>query len=307
MVLGTLLDPRSPGARVIADLFGDTLIVCFLIFGLVVALVTTAILRFRDKGGPPPAQNEGNKRLEIAWTLAPVLVLLGIFYLTVRAVSASDPVPDRAPDLTVIAHQWWWEVHYKSGAVTANEIHIPTGTALVVGVESADVIHDFWVPELGRKIDAIPGRSASIWLQADAPGTYIGACAEYCGVQHAWMRIQVVAESPEEFAAWEKRTLAAAATSSAPDAQRGAHLFAQMTCVKCHAIAGNGEGANSGPDLTHFADRKTLGAGVRKNSPEELARWLKSPQEIKPGCHMPDVQLTDPQIADFVAYFETLR
>ena len=381
--MGTPLDPRSPQARAIADLFSDTLIVCAVIFAIVTVMITLAILRFRDRSAAPshgapeagavkdpgPPQIEGNTRLEIGWTIAPVLVLIGIFALTVRAMNGSDPPADRAPDITIIGHQWWWEVRYKSGVVTANEIHIPAGKALVVAVESADVIHDFWVPDLARKIDAIPGRTSTIWLEADAPGNYVGACAEYCGVQHAWMRILVIADTPENYANWETRNLApspapaapavpkssatlalalvpaspagasaagsssATSATSAPspvagaalatgDASQGAQLFNHMTCVECHAINGNGSaqtvtnvdsgvnnvvGAKAGPDLTHLASRATLGAGVMRNSPTELARWLKDPQAVKEGCHMPNVQLSDSQIADFVSYLETLQ
>lgn len=305
VVLGTPLDPHSPQARAIADLFDDTLLVCAGIFALVTVLVTYAVFKFRDCKSPTPKQIEGHTRFEIGWTLAPVLVLVVIFFLTVRAVNGSDPPADRAPDITIIAHQWWWEVRYKSGAVTANEVHIPTGKALIVAVKSADVIHDFWVPDLGRKIDAVPGRTSTIWLQADSPGSYLGACAEYCGAQHAWMRILVVAEPEEQFAAWEHQTLEAPPPPESEAAVRGAQLFGQMTCVRCHAI--HGEGGQAGPDLTHLAARSTLGAGVIQNTPEELKRWLKDPQDVKEGSHMPNVQLSDAQLADFVAYFETLK
>jgi cytochrome c oxidase subunit 2 len=315
---GTTLEPRSPQARAIADLFGETLILCGVIFALVTVLIGVALVRFRDREGKAPSQTEGNTRLEIAWTAAPLLVLVGLFGLTIWTMSASDPPADREPDLVVVAHQWWWEVRYRSGAVTANEIHIPAGKALVVGIESADVIHSFWVPELARKIDAVPGRSNSIWLEADAPGTYLGACAEYCGAQHAWMRIVVVAQSAEDFAAWEKHTLAPAPSSTNDAAVRGAQAFRTMTCVNCHTITGNADAgsppsgpellqARAGPDLTHLADRKSLGAGVMKNTPAELTLWLKNPQQVKQGIHMPDMRLSDAQVADFVAYFETLK
>ncbi len=315
-ISGTPLDPRSPQAQAIADLFVDTLILCGIIFAIVTMLVGYAVFRFRAKKDEktPPPQIEGNTRLEIGWTVAPLVVLVVIFGLTMRAASSSDPPPDREPDLTVIAHQWWWEVKYKSGVVTANEIHIPTNKALVVGIETADVIHDFWVPDLARKIDAVPGRSSAIWMQASAPGAYTGACAEYCGAQHAWMRILVIAESPEEYAAWEQKMLARPATPTEEAAVRGEKSFQAMTCVRCHAVGQAGGAANAaepgpraGPDLSHLAARQTLGAGVAKNTPDELARWLKHPQEIKPGSHMPDLQLTDAQVKDLVAYFGSLK
>lgn len=310
MKTGGPFHPSSPQARAIADLFGETLIVCAIIFAIVTALIGIVILRFRERGRTPLEPSEGRSKIEIVWTVIPLLVLVVIFGLTIRAMRISDPPTDREPDLVVIGHQWWWEVKYRSGAVTANEIHIPSGKALVVGIGSADVIHDFWVPELARKIDAVPGRRDAIWLQADTPGTYLGACAEYCGAQHAWMRIVVVAETAQDFAAWEKRTLAPARAPVSEDAVRGAHAFRTMTCVGCHAIAGNGDEvvrANAGPDLTHLADRHSLGAGVLKNSPADLALWLKHPQQVKQGSHMPDEKLSDGQVADFVAYLGTLE
>ena len=269
-------------------------------------LVVYCVLRFRASGARESEQVEGNTRLEIAWTIAPILILVWLLVLTVRAMNASDPPIDRDPDVTIIGHQWWWEARYPSGAVTANEIHIPTGKPLVVRLEASDVIHDFWVPELGRKIDATPGRPTSIWLQADHPGTYAGTCAEYCGTQHAWMRILVVAEAPEAFAEWERHQLAPAPLPTEAAATRGATTFNAMTCVRCHAI-GSAPDARFAPDLTHLASRTTLGAGAIPNTPTDLTHWLQDPQGIKTGCHMPNAQLTDAQVADLVAYFETLR
>jgi cytochrome c oxidase subunit 2 len=310
--------PHSPQAAAIASLFKDTLGVCGAVFLLVTLLVAWCVIRFRARGGADPAQVEGHTGLEIAWTIAPILVLGVLLFLTVGAMNASDPPVDRDPDITIIGHQWWWEVRYASGAVTANEIHIPTGKALIFRLESADVTHDFWVPELGRKMDATPGHPTSIWLEADDPGTYVGTCAEYCGVEHAWMRIRVVAEPPDAFAAWERHELTPAPVASEDRAQRGAALFSSMSCIGCHRIGGtspgassstiaDGKGARFAPDLTHLAERATLGAGVLANNPTNLALWLKDPQAIKTGCHMPNAQLTQAQTTELVAYFETLK
>lgn len=287
-------------------LFTSALAVCGVILLVVVGLVVVCVVRFRERRGHQPAQTEGNTRLEIGWTLVPLAILAWLLVLTSRAMAVSDPPVGHAPDLTVVAHQWWWEVRYASGAITANEIHIPVGQALVIRIESEDVVHDFWVPALGRKIDAIPGRPVNIWLQADDPGAYLGTCAEYCGAQHAWMRIRVVAEAPEQFAVWQQQQLAAASSTTTGAAARGRLTFAARTCVQCHAIRGVGK-AQVGPDLTHLAARATLGAGVMDNSPTELARWLKDPQQIKAGCHMPNLQLSDSEAADLVAYLETLQ
>jgi cytochrome c oxidase subunit 2 len=306
---GTPFDPSSPQAGAITHLFVVSLLVCGTVFLVVAGLIFYCVVRFRADGVRVPSQIAGHARLEIAWTIVPILILGGLLVLSVRAMAASDPPVDREPDITIVGHQWWWEARYPSGVVTANEIHVPTGKALAFRIESADVIHDFWVPQLGRKIDAIPGRPANIWLQADRSGTYAGACAEYCGVEHAWMRIVVVAETPESFAAWQRHQLAPADPPVTEAATRGAKIFGAMTCVKCHAIAADGsdDRPRFAPDLTHLASRATLGAGVVANTPTDLAAWLNDPHRIKPGCHMPNAQLTDAQIADLVAYFETLR
>jgi cytochrome c oxidase subunit 2 len=301
-------DAHSPEARAIAGLFEQTLAICSIIGVTVALLVAWCVVRFRAGKRPAePPQVHGHKWLELGWTLVPLAIVVDLLVATSRTMAASDPAPERAPDLIVIGHQWWWEIRYASGAVTANEIHIPVGRDLLVRVESADVVHDFWVPQLGRKVDAIPGRPTFVWLQADAPGTYLGACSEYCGAEHAWMRIVVVADSPPDFATWERHEREPEPAITTAAARRGQAAFRTRTCVACHAIAGEGEPARIAPDLTHLAERTTLGAGVLPNDPMDLGRWLREPQVVKPGSHMPDLNLTDGEVDDLVAYFETLR
>jgi cytochrome c oxidase subunit II len=271
-------------------------------------LVGYCVVRFRAGRAPrEPAQTHGSKWLEIGWTLIPLFIVAGLLVRTTQAIAISDPPHDRAPDLLVTGHQWWWEATYATGAIAANEIHIPVGKPLLLRIESADVVHDFWVPQLARKMDAVPGHPAFIWMQADAAGTYLGACAEYCGAQHAWMRIVVVADPPAEFDAWERHQREAAAVPEADAAIRGARDFTTKTCVTCHAIAGSGPRPRVAPDLTHLAQRRSLGAGVLANTPADLARWLRDPQGIKAGCHMPNTQLSNTEVTDLVAYFETLK
>jgi cytochrome c oxidase subunit 2 len=301
-----LLATHSPQAAAIVQLFESTLVICGVIFLIVVGLVAFCVWHFRARGVKEPAQTEGNRKLEVAWTLVPVGVLVWLLVLTSRAMAVADPPVDRVPDLTIVAHQWWWEARYPSGAVTANEIHIPTGRALVVQVLSEDVVHDFWVPALGRKVDAIPGRATNIWLEADDPGLYLGTCAEFCGAQHAWMRIRVIAEAPHDFTVWEQRAAAPAPPPVTAPATRGLATFRAKACIGCHAIRGVST-ARTAPDLTRLAERATLGAGVIDNSPAELERWLKDPQKIKAGCHMPNAKLSDDALSDVVAYLETLK
>jgi cytochrome c oxidase subunit 2 len=301
---------HSAEARAMADLLVQTLVVCGVILAVVVGLVATCIVRFRARAGAPePAQIHGHTRLELVWTLIPVAIVVLLFVLTARTMGATDPPPPaRAPDLTVIGHQWWWEVRYPSGVVTANEIHIPVGQELFVELQSADVIHDFWVPALARKIDANPGRPNHFWISADQAGVYDGTCAEYCGAQHAWMRIRVIADAPADFAAWQRRELQPAAPPAAGgSAARGQALFTALTCVRCHAVAGVTPDVRVAPDLTHLAARQTLAAGLLENNATTLAAWLHDPQGWKPGSHMPDLRLSADQVADLVAYFETLR
>lgn len=296
------MSPHSAEARAIADLFDQTLIVCGVLFVVVAAPLAWALVRFRARGTQEPPQLHGSTRLEIAWTIGPLLVVAWLFALSVRAVGASDPPTDHEPDVVVVAHQWWWEARYPSGAITANEIHVPAGKRLVAEIRSEDVIHDFWVPQLARKVDATPGHPVRIWLSADAPGTYDGACAEFCGAQHAWMRITVVAQPEQEYEAWLRHQLEPASVTLGVEATRGARFFREHTCAECHH-----DGPAPGPNLRHMGARTTLAAGLLDNTPENLSRWLADPQALKPNSHMPSLQLRAADVDDLVAYLEGSR
>src|SRR6476646_4990137 len=194
----SVLQPQSPEAKAIFDLGIVSLIVFVLIWIVVSGGILYAIFRFRGRSGEvDPEQYAGNKKVEIAWTIIPFVIVLFLFVLTLQAMNRADPPPASSPDLVVTGHQFWWQADYpRSGVITANEIHIPTGKPLSGRLESKDVLHEFWVPELTRKMSNVPGQPNHIWLQADKPGTYIGQCSEFCGTQHAWMRILVVADEP---------------------------------------------------------------------------------------------------------------
>ncbi len=309
---GSVLNPSSALALPISNLFLIVGIVMAAILALVTTLVLVACFRFRiRKGQDEPRQEYGRPKLEIAWTVAPFLVLLFIFAATIQAMQASDPRPaaGERPDLVIVAHQWWWEARYADGGViAANEIHVPVGKRFLVLLKSADVIHDWWVAPLGPKMDAIPGHPNYFWLEADAAGHYLGTCAEYCGAEHAWMRILVVAQNETEFEDWEARQRAApSARLINADERAGQELFQQLTCATCHSIAGVSENVSVGPDLTHLASRETLAAGAIANTPDNLKRWLANPQAIKPGSNMPDFELSTEHVSELVAYLETLK
>src|SRR6266436_8375442 len=217
------LDPQSPQARAIYDLGIVSTIVFVLIFLAVAGAIVYAIFRFRGREGEPdPDQFAGSEKVEIIWTAIPFLIVVFLFVLTLRGMNRADPPPAPSPDLVVTGHQFWWQAGYPaSGVVTANEIHIPAGKPLSVLLDSEDVLHEFWVPKLTRKMSNVPGQPNHIWLQADKPGTYIGQCSEFCGVQHAWMRIVVVADEPAQFEAWQRAQLQPAQTASSDAAAKG--------------------------------------------------------------------------------------
>lgn len=305
-----VLHPASPLSGDIAHLFNGIWILSCVIFALVAFLVFWALLRYRAHPGRMEAPNQGHSHriLEITWTALPLLTVGVIFFFTVKIMYSTEPdfLP-QSPEIQVTGKQWWWQVRYANGAYTANEVHIPTGRRMSLWILGGDVIHDFWVPELGPKVDAVPGRTNAIWLEADRPGIYRGWCSEYCGTEHAWMLIRVIAQRPDEYATWLAAESRPAPAPATPDAERGAELFRERTCINCHAINGTMANARVGPDLTHVAARETLGAGIIQNTPDNLARWIKNPHQIKPGILMPNVKLSDDEVRQMTAYLETLR
>jgi cytochrome c oxidase subunit II len=304
------LDPQSPLARAIYDLGIVSTVVFALIFVIVSGAITFSIFRFRTRPGEPdPRQILGNRKVEIAWTIIPFLIVIFLFIITLSAMNRGDPPPAPSPDLVITGHQFWWQVDYPvSGVTTANEIHIPAGKPLSVRLESADVLHEFWVPKLTRKESNVPGQPNHIWLQADKPGTYIGQCSEFCGIQHAWMRILVVADEPAQFEQWQQTQLRPAHSPTTGAALKGQELFRTLSCINCHAINGvAGANLRVAPDLTHVGSRKQLASGMIDNTPANMRLWLKSPQHIKPGALMPDFSLTDEQLDQLAAYLSALQ
>ena len=306
-----MLNPVSPGASAISNLFILTLVIAAFIFVLVAGLVIYIAIRFRQKPGQPdPRPVFGFRNLEIGWTVGPALILLILFIFTVNVMGTSDPpvAQGSQPDITIIGHQWWWEIHYpKLGVTTANEIHLPAGQPMLAELRSADVIHDLWIPQVGRKMDMEPDQTNFLWLQAGTIGVYPGACAEYCGTEHARMLVSAIAQPQGDFTSWAKAQAAPAAAPTGDLALRGQQVFQSKTCINCHAINGTAANAQVGPDLTHVASRNTLAAGTLPNTQDNLSAWIKDPQGIKPGSLMPNVQLTADELNALVAYMETLK
>lgn len=304
----SMVSPAGENAQMIYNLLQEIFWAAMAVFVIVEGLLIYAVIRFRRKAGEGlPAQIHGNTPIEVAWTVAPALLLLVIFVLTVRTLGAvSSPVPGKL-NVKVIGHQWWWEFQYSDlNIVTANELHVPVGETVNLSLESKDVIHSFWVPQLAGKTDVIPGYENRMWIRVDQLGTYSGQCAEFCGVEHALMRFRVVAQTEEDFQAWVKSQQAAPAAPTG-EAARGAEVFARSACVGCHTIEGTPGKGTVGPNLTHFGSRTTIAAGTLENTPENLARWLRDPQAVKPGNLMPNLHLSEDEIAALVAYLESLK
>ncbi|MPY94919.1 MAG: cytochrome c oxidase subunit II [Acidimicrobiia bacterium] len=238
--------------------------------------------------------------------VALLVVVLGATVEAMRDVPATAPADALVVD--VVGHQWWWEVRYrKEGVTTANELHVPVGRPIALRLTSADVIHSFWVPELGGKLDLLPDGTNTLVLQADQPGEYRGECAEFCGLQHARMRITVVAEPAEQFASWAAAQQQPAAEPAGVAARRGQELFLGGDCATCHALRGTTAAATVGPDLTHVARRRTLGAGAAPNTPGDLADWVSDPHSTKSGVAMPATDLAADELDAVLAYLGALE
>ena len=307
----SILNPLSPPAHEIHALSLLLFGICAAIFVVVAGLLVYSIVRFRQRPGDAdrePPQVYGSNQIELAWTVIPTLIVFVLFLVTTRTLIAIENAtpPDDAMQVRVIGHQWWWEFRYpEQGVVTANELHVPLGRPTFLSLESADVVHSFWIPQLNGKTDVIPNRVNRMWFEPSVAGTYLGQCAEYCGTQHARMMLRVVAHPPEEFDAWvaaQKQPAASAASASS-----GRDLFQSVACVNCHRIGGTAAAGVFGPDLTHLMSRETIAAGAAPNTADALHAWITNPDAIKPGALMPAMKLADSDVKEIVAYLTTLK
>jgi cytochrome c oxidase subunit 2 len=307
------LDPRGPFAQRIDDLFWPVFWTATVIFVLVEAGVLLSAIFFRERPGrPEPRQIHGNPRLEVLWTLIPVIILTTVAVPMVRTVFELTECSPGAMPVEVIGHQWWFEYRYpESGVETANVLVIPAGREVCASLTSEDVIHNYWVPQLNGKRYAIPGQVTHLRLQADEPGEYWGHCAEFCGLSHSLMRARVRALPEEEFAAWQEAQLQPAVepAEGSPAAQ-GLAVFQAKGCTQCHTAAPWNtvpQEAFNGPNLTHFMDRGVIAGAYEEYSRDNLKAWLANPPEEKPGSFMPDLQLTEQEIDAVISWLETLK
>ena len=308
--------PVSVPAFAIRELAVFVLGLTAVIFLVVAGVGVYAIVRFRrrpgDDGSEPP-QVYGSRQIELAWTVVPLLIVVVLFLVTARYIFGIEgrAAPAGALEVTVVGHQWWWEIRYpKLGIVTANELHVPASDPTspmptFLTLQSADVIHSFWIPQLAGKMDVIPNKTNRLWIEPVVPGTYVGQCAEYCGLQHAGMLLRVTVHAPDDFARWAAAQQGPARDD--PAAHRGRELFASLACINCHTVRGTRADGVFGPDLTHLMSRATIGAGVVPNTRETLRAWIEDPAALKPGALMPAMKLSGGEVDAVTAYLLTLR
>ena len=379
------IDVAGPVARSQRDLFYVTCEVTFVIFVIVASVLAYATLKFRarteaDEHAEPPPQGHGNPLVEIGLIAGSVFALVIIAVPTLKAIWYTYDVPEaekaNAYEVTATASQWWFKFEYPKEQIngvgplaTGNELVIPAGRPVRIQLRTADVIHSFWVPKLAGKVDMIPNRGNSIWMEADQPGYFWGQCAEYCGDSHAVMRFRVIALNEKDFAAWvsaqkEPARVVPVTASANPQAKaqfatfkineygfspkwdpaasvtplenwqqqqfpnkdenpaliaQGRKLFQEKTCIGCHTVRGHEGVGITGPNLTHVGARTTIAAGLLENTPEQLARWLRHPNQVKPGNKMynggyidpktgkANFTLTEEDITALVAYLSSLK
>jgi cytochrome c oxidase subunit 2 len=302
------------GAR-FNSLFLGFIIVCLIVYLLVIGGLTLAIIRGAARSRRGEAGNEAAIRpVFVVWVVLIGVTLIGLTfasYFTDRAL-ARDGTSGPTLTIELTANQWWWDVNYEGANPseelrTANELHLPAGRLVRIKLRSNDVIHSFWVPNLAGKQDLIPGRDIDIALLPTRSGRYRGQCAEFCGMQHAHMALDVTVESPSAFEAWRRHQLTPAAPPPPGLATEGYAYVTGRECSMCHNITGTNASASVGPDLTHFASRRSIGAGTFPMTTGHLYAWVADPQGAKPGNHMPVIGLEPRELDAVVAYLRALR
>ncbi|HZT97895.1 MAG TPA: cytochrome c oxidase subunit II [Chloroflexota bacterium] len=307
------LHPASKQTLDISNLFWFILAESAVVFLFVMLALAYNFIKYSAKPGQreEPEQIYGNRRVEVAWTLIPALILAVAFGLTVFVMNqVNNPVhaAGKVINMDAIGHQWWWEFRFPGyHVVTANEFHIPVNTTVAVHITSADVIHSFWAPGLSRQIDATPNIGTILYINADKPGTYPGACYEFCGAGHAWMQFRVVVNTPAKFAAWVRHEASPPAQPTAGPALNGEQEFFSLSCGSCHTINGTTANGKAAPNLTHVASRWGIAGGVLPMSPQNLARWVNNPDSYKPGVNMPAFNIGKRNLDNLAAYLSALK
>ena len=304
------LHPAGDHAAITLDLFNLFLGITGFFFLLVLLFLGWAIWR-RDR------DNDRERRLRLSVASWAGLITVGLFVLTLGSYFADRRLAFAGAGQTplrikVTGQQWWWQVEYQDDdpsktVITANEIHLPLGRPVHIELSADDVIHSLWIPNLAGKQDLIPGRTTDLALLPRETGRFRAQCAEFCGLQHSRMALDVIVETPARFAAWQSRSLEPAPAPTTDAQKRGYAIVTGRQCAGCHAITGTPAFGTVGPDLTRVASRATLAAGELPNVRPWLTRWIRDPQAVKPGNRMPRVPLSPDELAATVSYLDMLR
>ena len=308
------LSPEGPYASSIDELFWITFWIAVGVFVIVQGALLLSVFVFKEKPeSPEPKQIHGNTKLEILWTVIPVLILAAIAVPTVQTIFDLAREPEDALKIEVIGHQWWFEYKYPDyGITTANVLVIPADKPVRLEMWSNDVLHNYWVPKLNGKRYLVPGQTTYLNLHADSPDEFWAQCGEYCGLSHSKMRGRVLSLSQKDFDSWvenEQKNATAFSNEDLSLAAEGQQVYLNAGCTQCHVVNGvwDVQGDRIAPNLTHFAVRNVFAGAALENNRENLTRWLANPAEIKPGTFMPNLELTESEINALIAYLETLK
>ncbi len=311
-------DPLGPSARASADIYWIMFVCAVIVLAIVDGGLLYAGMRFRERPGHVAKQFHGHNFLELVWTVVPTIMVISFSVLSFQKLSFINDTRTNA-DMTVDVEgrQWAWSFTYPhedrfklrdgSYLVTGERLDIPVGAKVRINLAAKDVIHSFWVPNLGGKKDAVPGRHTETWIQADKPGTYKGQCYEFCGTGHADMLITLVVHPRDEYDAWAKGAVAEADRLLDPATKAGRETFLSLACVGCHTVQGTQANGKVGPELTHMASKDSIAGVLRPVNEQNLTTWLKDPPAVKPGTIMPNLNLSDQQIHDIVQWLLTLK
>ena len=305
----SMLNGHGPEARRVSGVWWLMFALAAAVYVVVAAFIVFAIVRGRRSQEEPAKAPKDDTFVWLGGIVAPVVILGVLAVVTVRTTQALRN-PERGElRISVVGKRWWWDVTYPDAGVrSANEIHIPVGRPVDLELTSDNVIHSFWVPQLAGKMDTIPGQTNHLRLTASEAGTYRGACAEYCGIEHAHMGFQVVADPPVDFDRWlARRQGGAGLTATSDQAAKGELVFNREACAGCHAVRGTPATARIGPDLSDFGSRQWIGSLTVANTPANMAHWITDPGSLKPGTLMPPTALSADDIAAVTAYLEGLK
>jgi len=314
------LDPRGPQAESIAFVYWILFACAVVVLAIVVGALTYSGIKFRDRPGRVAQQIHGSNTLELIWTVVPTLMVISFTALSWNRLNLINDVNSNvAMTVKVEGRQWAWTFTYPDSPTfklqdgstlqAGEQLDIPVGQKIKIELTAKDVIHSFWVPNLGGKKDAVPGHVTSLWIQADQPGTFKGQCFEFCGDGHADMLVTVVAHTPAEYATWAKKAVDDANRLNDPKTAAGRNAFLTGPCAGCHTVQGTTAAGKVGPDLTHIASKANIAGVLSPLNQDNLTKWVRNAPSFKPGIVMPKFEgvLPDDQIDAIVQWLLTLK